>query len=119
MERDRKTGRFMPGNKIAVGNKGNREPKWRNRNAVKHGFDSLYKECWIEDEQLHVVNGIRNGEVVVIIFAPGLFSADSDGSITLRQDYAHLFNRNRFLMVSKKEFFSEKRFLKRIKLRKN
>lgn len=38
MERDPVTGRFLPGNKIAVGNRGNRNPKWGNKNAFKHGF---------------------------------------------------------------------------------
>lgn len=38
MQRDPKTGRFLPGNRCAVGNRGNRTPKWGNRNAVKHGF---------------------------------------------------------------------------------
>lgn len=40
MERDLKTGRFLPGNKVAVGNRGNTKPKWGNRNALKHGLYS-------------------------------------------------------------------------------
>lgn len=43
MERDPKTGRFLPGNQIAVGNRGNRSPKWGNKNAVKHGFFAKYQ----------------------------------------------------------------------------
>lgn len=33
-------GRFLPGNSIAVGNKGNTNPKYNNKNAIKHGFFS-------------------------------------------------------------------------------
>jgi len=36
-ERDPKTGKFLPGNKITQGNKGNRKPKWGNKNAVVTG----------------------------------------------------------------------------------
>ena len=36
--RDPQTGRFLSGNQAAVGNKGNRNPKWRNKNAFKHGL---------------------------------------------------------------------------------
>lgn len=35
--RDPRTGRFLPGNQIARGNKGNRLPKWGNKNAVVTG----------------------------------------------------------------------------------
>lgn len=57
--RDPKNGRFLPGNKIAVGNRGNENPKWRNQNAVKHGLYSgglLIKA--MKDVQL-----IRKGEL--------------------------------------------------------
>lgn len=38
LERDPKTGRFLPGNKLAKGNKGNTQSKYGNKNALKHGF---------------------------------------------------------------------------------
>lgn len=41
MDRDR-FGRFLPGNQVAVGNRGNREPKYGNNNAMKHGLYHQY-----------------------------------------------------------------------------
>lgn len=37
MDRDSVTGRFLPGNRAAVGARGNRCSKWGNKNALKHG----------------------------------------------------------------------------------
>ena len=41
MERDSQ-GRFLPGNQVAKGNKGNRKPKYGNSNALKHGLRRGY-----------------------------------------------------------------------------
>lgn len=41
MERDSR-GRFLPGNQVAKGNRGNRNPKNGNKNALKHGLRSSY-----------------------------------------------------------------------------
>lgn len=41
MDRDG-LGRFLPGNQIARGNKGNRKPKYGNKNALKHGLRQTY-----------------------------------------------------------------------------
>lgn len=41
MERD-KLGRFLPGNQVAKGNRGNRKPKFGNTNALKHGLRRGY-----------------------------------------------------------------------------
>lgn len=41
MERDSR-GRFLPGNQVAKGNKGNRKPKYGNSNALKHGLRRGY-----------------------------------------------------------------------------
>ncbi|HEM6577781.1 hypothetical protein [Streptococcus orisratti] len=41
MDRDR-FGRFLPGNQAAVGNRGNRKPKYGNNNAMKHGLYHQY-----------------------------------------------------------------------------
>ncbi|WP_338754879.1 hypothetical protein [Bacillus sp. FJAT-52991] len=50
MERDPKTGRFLPGNKAAVGNRGNCNPKWGNKNAVKHGFYETITIMKVQDD---------------------------------------------------------------------
>lgn len=51
MERDPKTRRFLPGNKAAVGNRGNRKPKWRNKNALKHGFfQQVFISMCVDDD---------------------------------------------------------------------
>lgn len=56
--RDLKTGRFLPGNKAAKGNRGNRYPKYRNKNAEKHGFYSRFKQAEIlEDGYLYIILG--------------------------------------------------------------
>ncbi|MED1489182.1 MULTISPECIES: hypothetical protein [Bacillus] len=83
MDRDPKTGRFLPGNKAAVGNRGNRNPKWGNKNALKHGFYgkvSLWKVQ--NDGNLRIS---QSGGLAVII-KPGGFIKDKDGSIMLRND---------------------------------
>ena len=41
MERDSR-GRFLPGNQVAKGNKGNRKPKYGNSNALNHGLRRGY-----------------------------------------------------------------------------
>ena len=41
MERD-SLGRFLPGNQVAKGNRGNRKPKTGNKNAFKHGLRQTY-----------------------------------------------------------------------------
>lgn len=41
MERD-SLGRFLPGNQVTKGNRGNRCPKYGNSNASKHGLYSGY-----------------------------------------------------------------------------
>ena len=43
MERDVR-GRFLPGNQVARGNRGNRQPKYGNNNAMKHGLYSQLKQ---------------------------------------------------------------------------
>lgn len=55
MERDPKTGRFLPGNKAAVGNRGNTNPKWGNKNALKHGFFATHQLARItKDGELEI-----------------------------------------------------------------
>lgn len=87
MERDPKTGRFLPGNRAAVGNKGNTKPKWGNKNALKHGlFTSTVVPKVKEDGYLYLSKykygaGIED----VIRIAPEGFIKDEDG-IRLRDD---------------------------------
>lgn len=82
MNQDIKTGRFLPGNKSAAGNKGNTHPKWGNKNAVKHG---LYATVIVpkvkEDGCLYLYKS--SGGVVRI--APEGFIKD-EGGIRLRDD---------------------------------
>lgn len=92
MERDSVTGKFMPGNKIAKGNSGNRKPKWRNRNAVKHGYDAKYKKCWlVSDGNLCVEMGKSRTSMDIVSFEPGLYDVDSNGQITLKGWSSNLF----------------------------
>jgi uncharacterized protein YjcR len=81
MERDEK-GRFLPGNKAAKGNKGNRNPKWNNKNAVKHGFYQDFILAKLrEDGNLHL---IKRGSSVVV--GPTGYIREEDGRIRLRDD---------------------------------
>lgn len=76
MERDPKTGRFLPGNKAAVGNRGNRKPKWGNKNAVKHG---MYSEIFlpkISDGYLYLISQYN-----IMRLKPEYFYQDSEGLI--------------------------------------
>lgn len=103
MERDPKTGKFVSGNKVAVGNKGNRKPKLRNRNAVKHGYTSVYKRCWIlEDGRLCIEMGASNHNTDVITFEEGDYELQKDGSIRMGEGiYGHLFGGGAQLVLQK------------------
>jgi hypothetical protein len=93
MERDPKTGRFLKGNQVAAGNKGNKKPKWRNRNAVTHGYDAAWKPCWIDDDECLCIETGRRGSVIdVTRIAPGLFQVSEEGNILLREDFARIFH---------------------------
>jgi hypothetical protein len=85
MEREPKTGRFLPGNQVAVGNKGNRKPKWGNKNAVKHGFFQSFIVPTIRDDgNLYLY---KKGSGYVCIKPEG-FIQDENGDIWLRDDVA-------------------------------
>lgn len=92
MERDPKTGRFLPGNRVAIGNKGNGKSKWKNRNAVKHGYYGIYRRCWIEDSGRLVIEMGREGRTINIITLPqGGFEVLDDGSINLNDYFTSVF----------------------------
>ena len=83
MGRDPATGRFLPGNKIALGNKGNQNPKWGNKNAEKHGYYSKVKLASVgEDGYLWIHLNHRHA----IRVRPNHFSRDGAGHIKL-SDY--------------------------------
>lgn len=56
-----KLGRFIRGNTIAKGNKGNTKPKYNNQNALKHGlFANIPAIKTLEDGSLYISNGIES-----------------------------------------------------------
>ncbi|MCM3800031.1 hypothetical protein M4A92_15660 [Caldibacillus thermoamylovorans] len=84
MERDPKTGRFLPGNKIAVGNRGNCKPKWGNKNALKHGFfQNMTCYEFLNDGRLKLFNRYGNH---VIISRPG-YMIDEEGCVRIHDAF--------------------------------
>lgn len=95
MERDPKTGRFLPGNQIAVGNRGNRTPKWGNKNALKHGlFQTIRFPRIMDDGWLCIY---QNG-VYPVKIKPGTFYEEDDGSIVIREDIAEELRKRGFVI---------------------
>ncbi|MDP4085796.1 MAG: hypothetical protein Q8934_14415 [Bacillota bacterium] len=88
MERDPKTGRFLLGNQIAVGNKGNRKPKWGNKNAIKHGAYGLITPLAKVHNDGNLYIWISRKTVIKI--APEGFIKYEDGRIAIRDDIAPL-----------------------------
>jgi hypothetical protein len=83
MGRDPKTGRFLPGNQLAVGNRGNCKPKWGNKNALKHGFYRNFILPTIqEDGSLFLY---KTGINPVVISPEGFF-LDEEGAIWVHDD---------------------------------
>lgn len=81
MNRDPKTGRFLPGNKTAVGNRGNRKPKWGNKNAMTHG---MYAEIFlprIRDGYLYLIS-----QYSIMCLKPDYFYQDQDGLIWVHDE---------------------------------
>ncbi len=78
MERDEK-GRFLPGNQAAVGNRGNRKPKYRNKNALKHGFhETLIYPTTLDDDSIVLVKGNGRG-ISMLRMNPDYCYVDDDG----------------------------------------
>lgn len=72
MDRDAQ-GRFLPGNQLAKGNKGNRYPKWGNKNALKHG---LYETRVYINQAGYLVIG--RGDQPPIMLPPSTFIKEKD-----------------------------------------
>ncbi|MEH7081059.1 hypothetical protein V7101_21055, partial [Bacillus velezensis] len=71
MERDAR-GRFLPGNRAAVGNKGNKKPKYGNKNAFKHGLCSSF--TWVEpdeDGRMLIQKFTNNGQYIGYVASSG------------------------------------------------
>lgn len=85
MERDAR-GRFLSGNKAAVGNRGNRKPKYGNRNAMKHGlYETLIYPRIREDGSIVLIKG--NGEgITALKMNPSYCHVDDDGAFWLHVD---------------------------------
>ncbi len=63
MERD-EFGRFAKGNTQAIGNKGNKRPKWHNRNAIRTGEYANESGLYYEKEELYII--YKNESVAII-----------------------------------------------------
>ncbi len=95
MERDPKTGKFLSGNKVAAGNKGNHKPKWGNKNALKHGFFQTFIFPELKDDgnlYLH-----KKGLDTVVIKPAGFFK-DEEGKIRIRNDVAEYLEEIGFVL---------------------
>lgn len=80
MERDPKTGKFLPGNKTALGNRGNTKPKWGNENAVKHGLFAKQPLPKItKDGKLEIITG----KAVNYTVHPDFYFIDQQGRVWL------------------------------------
>ncbi|MBO1005775.1 hypothetical protein [Pseudogracilibacillus auburnensis] len=90
MQRDPETGRFLPGNKIAKGNKGNCSPKWGNKNALKHGFFAKHQLARITQEgELDVFTG----KGVAYRIAPDYYFVDEQGRVRLHDKVANMLEK--------------------------
>lgn len=89
MGRCKETGRFTKGNQAAVGNRGNRNPKWGNKNAFKHGLYGVQCLAKIrEDGNLQIQIGSGRGGVSVYRLPPSLFRKDENGLIWVHDSVA-------------------------------
>ena len=85
MGRDPQTGRFLPGNRIAVGNKGNRNPKYGNKNSIKHGlYGVIAPVIRLRNDFLY----IAISRASIIRLYPDEFFCYEDGNIAIRDDIA-------------------------------
>ncbi len=76
MDRDPKSGKFLPGNQAARGARGNWMPKWGNRNHVTHG---LYSMTVFPDSDGRLLI-IRPGKFTCHI-PPGKYKVLPDGTV--------------------------------------
>ncbi|NRD81147.1 hypothetical protein HPT25_28045 [Bacillus sp. BRMEA1] len=94
MERDPKTGRFLPGNQAAVGNQGNRKPKWGNKNALKHGLYGIAEPMAMVQPDGNLYIWLSRSNVIKI--GPEGFIQDGNGRISIRNDIAPLLEERGF-----------------------
>ncbi|SEN86719.1 hypothetical protein SAMN04488134_102136 [Amphibacillus marinus] len=86
MQRDDR-GRFMKGNSMAGGNKGNTLPKYGNKNAVRHGLYSTFQvvtKLTTTDEYLYIYLSRSN----MIKIATSHFFIDEQGRIRIHEAVA-------------------------------
>lgn len=90
LDRDPETGRFLPGNQVAAGNRGNKKPKYANRNAEKHGLYSNYVNAReIDGGFLFIYT--KRGDVMVI--PPDGFFRDEQDRLRIRNDYSEILEK--------------------------
>lgn len=84
LQRD-KLGRFINGNQVAKGNKGNTNPKWGNKNALKHGLYSTFNMAKVHsDGHLYIYLSWTN----IVKVAPKHFFKDKQGRIRIHEEVA-------------------------------
>lgn len=80
-------GRFVKGNTVAKGNKGNTQPKWGNKNAIKHGLFSTHNTALIDSNgNLAIYLSMNN----VIRIPPSHFYEDGQGRMRIHNDFVDL-----------------------------
>jgi hypothetical protein len=86
VNRDSLTGRFLPGNQIARGNRGNRKAKWGNKNALKHGLFGISEPLVkYKDGKLQFFVSLNR----IITIDPKGYFEDERGRIWIRNDVAN------------------------------
>lgn len=86
MQRDSR-GRFIKGNIIAKGNKGNTHPKWGNKNALKHGLYSTHNTALLDSQgNLCIFLSMNN----VIRIPSSHFFVDEQARYRTHNDFANV-----------------------------
>lgn len=94
MNRDPKTGRFLPGNQVAAGNKGNRKPKWGNQNAMKHGFCSNISFLRLQEDESLLAQSKGN----CLLIKPGFAYKDENGNLMVHDGIIRLLREKGFVL---------------------
>lgn len=94
MNRDPKTGRFLPGNQVAAGNKGNTRPKWGNQNAMKHGFCSNISFLRLRDDG----SLLAQSKGSYLLIKPGFSYKDENGNLMIHEDVIRLLREQGFVL---------------------
>lgn len=89
MQRD-ELGRFVTGNQVAKGNKGNTNPKWGNKNALKHGFFATHQLArFTKDGELEIFTS----KGIAYRIAQGYFFEDEQGRIRLHDKVSNMLEK--------------------------